>query len=195
MNARHALTTTAIAAAVLAAFGARAEQPEPLAGSQLNTEASAVSLGAGLAANDGRRFGEYNGITREGAYGLIDFNLVRRDDETGTWTQLFGRNAVLDNKQLRFDQSRQGDWGYYIDYARIPRYEPYTVTTGVTGIGTPNVTVPAAPSVTGSVLLGTVRDRFDLGGEKYFGGNWDVQVNFRNEQKNGARVFGRGTTG
>jgi MtrB/PioB family decaheme-associated outer membrane protein len=195
MNTRHALRTTAITAAVLAAFGARAEQPEPLAGSQLNTEASSVSLGIGLSANDGARFGEYNGVTREGAYGLIDFNLVRRDDDTGTWTQLFGRNVGLDNRQLRFDQSRQGDWGYYVDYARLPRYEPYTVTTGVSGIGTPNVTVPAAPSATGSAQLSTVRDRLDLGGEKYFSGNWDVQLNFRNEEKNGARVFGRGTTG
>jgi len=194
MKTRRALEATAIAAAVLAAFGARAEQPEPLAGSQLNTEASSVSLGVGLSANDGRRFGEYNGITREGAYGLIDFNLVRRDEETGTWTQFQGRNAMLDNRQLRFDQSRQGDWGYYIDYARLPRYEPFSITTGVGGIGTPFVTVPTTPSATGSAQISTIRNRLDLGGEKYFLGNWDVQLNFRNEQKNGARVFGRGTT-
>src|SRR5262249_29693585 len=153
MNTRHALRTTAIAAAVFAAFGARAEQPLPLAGSQLTTEAGSAGLGAGLPAHDGRQFGEYNGLTRKGAYGLVDFNLVRRDDETGTWTQLSGRNVALDNKQLRFEQSRQGDWGYYVDYARIPRYEPYSITTDVTGIGTPNVTVPAAPSATGSAQL------------------------------------------
>jgi len=196
MRTRAALRTTGIAVAVLAAFGsARAAQPEPLAGSELNTEASSVSLGVGLSSKDSRRFGEYNGITERGAYGLIDFNLVKRDDETGTWTQLFGRNVALDNPQLRFEQSRQGDWGYYIDFARIPRFEPYTVTTGVTGIGTPNLTVPAAPTVGGPFSIKTTRDRVDLGGEKFFLGNWDVQVNFRNEQKTGARVFGRGSTG
>src|SRR5262245_31676479 len=198
MNTRRALTTTAIATAVLAAFGAPAEQPPPLAGSELNTEASSVSLGAGLNSKDGRVFGEYNGINREGLYGLIDFNLVRRDEETGTWTQLFGRNLGLENRQLRFDQSRQGDWGYYIDYVQIPRFEPYQITTGVAGIGTPNLTVPAppvAPFAPGTAELSTRRERLDLGGEKYFAGNWDVQVNFRNEEKNGARIFGSGTTG
>lgn len=196
MKTRSALRMTGIAAAMLAAFGsARAEQPEPLAPTGLNTEASVVSLGAGFRANDdARRFGEYNGITESGAYGLIDFNLVRRDDETGTWTALTGRNVALDNRQLRFEQSRQGDWGYYVDYARIPRFEPFTPTTAVTGIGTPNVTVPTVSTAGGAVPLNTVRDRLDLGGEKFFLGSWDVQLNFRNEQKNGARVFARGTT-
>jgi len=193
MKTRDALRMTGIAAAVLASFGgAYAQSVEPPAGSALNVEASSVSLGVGLTLNDGARFGEYNGMTREGAYGLIDFNLVRRDDETGTWTQFFGRDVALDNRQLRFDQSRQGDWGYSVDYARIPRYEPYTITTGVAGIGTPNLTVPSPASATGMAQLSTVRERLDLGFEKFISGNWDVQLSFRNEQKNGARVFGRG---
>src|SRR5882672_3059369 len=196
MKTRLALRMTGIAAAVLAAMGsARAGQPEPLAPTGLNTEASEVSLGVGLAANDSRRFGEYNGITESGPYGLIDFNLVRRDDETGTWTALTGRNVLLDNRQLRFEQSKQGDWGYYIDYARLPRLEPYQPSTAVTGTGSPNLTVPVTTTPGGQISLKTTRDRVDLGGEKFFYGNWDVQLNFRNEQKEGARIFGRGTAG
>src|SRR5882672_291253 len=196
MKTRLALRMTGIAAAVLAAMGsARAGQPEPLAPTGLNTEASEVSLGVGLAANDSRRFGEYNGITESGPYGLIDFNLVRRDDETGTWTALTGRNVLLDNRQLRFEQSKQGDWGYYIDYARLPRLEPYQPSTAVTGTGTPFLNVPVTTTAGGQISLKTTRDRVDLGGEKFFYGNWDVQLNFRNEQKEGARIFGRGTTG
>src|SRR5882672_5019778 len=147
MKTRAALRITGIAAAVFASFGnAYAQHVEPLASSALNTEASSVSLGVGLTPNDGRRFGEYNGVTESGAYGLVDFNLVRREEETGTWTHAFGRNVLLDNAQLRFEQSRQGDWGYFIEYTRIPRFEPFTITTGVGGIGTPNVTVPVNPS-------------------------------------------------
>jgi MtrB/PioB family decaheme-associated outer membrane protein len=196
MKTPLALRMTAIAAAVLAAMGsARAEQPEPLAPTGLNTEASAVSLGVGLAANNARRFGEYNGITESGPYGLIDFNMVRRDDETGIWTALTGRNVLLDNPQLRFEQSKQGDWGYYIDYARLPRLEPYQPSTAVTGTGTPFLNVPVTTTPGGQISLKTTRDRVDLGGEKFFSGNWDMQLNFRNEQKEGARIFGRGTTG
>jgi MtrB/PioB family decaheme-associated outer membrane protein len=196
MKTRAPLRMMTIAAGVLAALGsARAEQPEPLAPTGLNTEASAVSLGAGLAANNARRFGEYNGVTESGAYGLVDFNLVRRDEETGTWTALTGRNLALDNRQLRFEQSKQGDWGYYIDYARLPRLEPFTATTAVTGIGSSSLTVPATTTTGGPISLKTTRDRVDLGGEKFLYGNWDVQLNFRNEEKEGARIFGRGTTG
>src|SRR5262245_46808227 len=196
MRSSAPLRIPIIAAAVLAAMGsARAEQPEPLAPTGLNTEASSVSLGVGLAANNARRFGEYNGVTESGPYGLVDFNMVNRDDETGTWTALTGRNVLLDNKQLRFEQSKQGDWGYYIDYARLPRLEPYQPTTAVTGIGTSTLNVPISTTTGGQISLKTTRDRVDLGGEKYFYGNWDVQLNFRNETKEGARIFGRGTTG
>src|SRR4029077_10937156 len=90
--------------------------------------------------------------------------------------------------------SKQGDWGYSIGYTRIPRYEPFQITTGVAGIGTPNVTVPATPSAPGTAELSTQRERLDLAAEKFFMGNWDVQLSFRNEEKNGARIFARGST-
>ena len=143
MNARHTFRLTGIAAALLAAL-APAQAAEVLAPSGLNTAASSASVGLGYADNDGRRFGQYNGINEDGGYGLLDFNLVKRDDATGTWLGVFGRNVGLDNRQLRFDHSRQGNWGYYLEYSRIPRFEPLTPITAVGGVGTPNLTIPTA---------------------------------------------------
>ncbi len=40
-----------------------------------------------------------------------------------------------------------------------------------------------------------MRDNIGLGFDKMLFGNWDLQVRFRNEEKDGTRVFGRGTTG
>ena len=54
-----------------------------------------ASVGIGYANDVGRRFGQYNGINEKGAYGLIDFNWVKRNDESGTWTRFFGRDAEL----------------------------------------------------------------------------------------------------
>src|SRR5688572_27340342 len=88
-----------IALALGAAFGsAQAVEPiapanvDPAAPASMNVDASTASLGLGYASDDARRFGQYHGINEDGFYGLIDFNWVRRDDETGTWTRGFGRN-------------------------------------------------------------------------------------------------------
>lgn len=194
MNARDTFRMTGIAAALLAALGP-AHAAEVQAPAALNLAAGTASVGLGYADNDGRRFGQYTGVNEEGAYGLLDFNLVKRDEATGTWLRFFGRNVGLDNRQLRFEHSRQGNWGYFIEYSQIPRYEPYTVTTAVGGIGTPNLTIPAAPTTGVPVELKTRREAVGLGFEKFLYGNWDLQVRFRNEEKDGTRIFARGTTG
>ena len=160
----------------------------------MHLEANALGAGLGYAANDGPRFGEYNGINRKGTYGIFDLNAVTRDEETGTWTRLFGRNIGLEDIQLRAEQQRQGDWGYFIEFSRIPRFEPLTPVTGVGGIGTNNLTVPSTPTTNGNFPIGTRRDALSLGFDKFIYGNWDVQVRFKNEEKEGARIFGRGTT-
>jgi MtrB/PioB family decaheme-associated outer membrane protein len=194
MNARNMFRVTGLTAALLAAFGS-AHAAEPMAPSGLNTAASAASVGVGYADEDARRFGQYNGVNESGAYGLFDFNFVTRDDATGTWLGVFGRNVGLDNRQLRFEQSRQGNWGYFFEYSRIPHLDPYTVTTAVTGIGSTNLTIPTVPTAGGSVDIKTRRDNFGFGFDKVLFGNWDLQVRFRNEEKDGTRVFARGTTG
>ena len=189
-----ALRTTAIAAALLAAAGAARAQDREVADS-MNVEANALGVGLGYATSAGPRFGEYNGINEKGYYGVFDINSVRRDEETGTWTRLFGRNIGLENFQLRAEQQRQGDWGYFVEFGRIPRFEPLTPLTGVTGIGSNNLTVPTTPATNGNHPLSTRRDALGLGFDKFLGGNWDLQVRFKNEEKDGARTFARGTTG
>jgi MtrB/PioB family decaheme-associated outer membrane protein len=196
MNRRDTLTRTGIAMALLLVLDpARAAEMLAPYG-QLNTGSSTASAGLGYADSDGRRFGQYNGVITDGFYGLFDFSWVKRDDETGTWLGIYGRNVGLDNRQLRFEQTRQGNWGYFVEYNRIPRFEPYTVLTGVSGISGNNLVIPSTPTTPPGMLdLKTVRDNIGLGFDKFLFGNWDLQVRFRNEEKDGTRVFARGTTG
>ena len=49
------------------------------------------------------------------------------------------------NREARLEQSHQGDWAYFLDYSRIPRFEPFRATTGVSGIGSPNLVVGGEP--------------------------------------------------
>jgi MtrB/PioB family decaheme-associated outer membrane protein len=187
MSARSAASVAAFALAASAtAFAAEEDPAKPV---------SSVGFGLGYVDRDGPRFGQYNGMHEQGGYGLLDVYLNKRDDATGTWTKLQGRNLGLESRQLRFEQNRQGNWGYFIEYGRTPRIEPYTVTTAVSGIGTGSISVPGTPTTGSTYELKTKRDVIGLGFDKFFLNAWDVQVRFRNEEKDGARIFARGTTG
>ena len=191
---RFGYSLTAMAAALLAAYPlAHAQDGEELA--ELTKPTSFVQFGVGYVDEDNGRFGQYTGMNDKGSYGLLDFNLIGREDATGIWIGLRARNLGLDHRELRFMHEDQGNWGYYIDFSQTPRYEPYTVNTAITGIGTPNLTVPTTSTPGPAVQLKTERDRLGLGFNKSLGGNWGVKVTFRNEEKEGARVFARGTTG
>ena len=190
---RFGFPLSAMAAALLAAFGsAGAAEGDEV--TELTKPSSSVRIGAGYVDEDNGRFGQYNGLNEKGGYGLLDADIVNRDDATGTWLKFRGRNLGLDHRELRFEQERQGNWGYFIDYSAIPRFEPYTVTTAVTGIGTANLAIPTVSTAGTPFPLKTERDRITLGFNKHLPGKWNFDVKFRNEEKTGARVFARGTT-
>jgi MtrB/PioB family decaheme-associated outer membrane protein len=182
---------TAVAAAVTAAAGSgyAAESDEIKA---LTTPDSIVQVGAGYVDSDNGNFGKYNGLNEKGGYLLLDGNVNKRDDATGTWMRLNARNLGLDSRELRFDHKRQGNWGYYLEYNEIPRFEPFVITTSVLGIGSPNLSTGAAAV---PVDLESKRKRIGLGLDKFFGSNWGFSLDFRNEEKKGERIFGVGTPG
>jgi MtrB/PioB family decaheme-associated outer membrane protein len=191
MNIPSRYRRSAIALALLGiALPAPGTEPEVTPGLQ-----NAARVGLGHADTDGRRFGQYSGLHEDGFYGLFDFHLVRRDDATGRWLKFYGRDLGLDSRHLRFDHSRQGNWGYFVEYSRIPRHEPYVAVTAVQGITTPNLTVPAATTAGTPLDLKTRRDALGLGFSKLLTKEWDIRVTFRNEEKDGARLFARGTPG
>lgn len=180
-----------VAAAVFAAVNTFAAEGDEV--TELTKPESTVQAGVGYVDHDNQRFGQYSGLNEKGVYGLLDIDVVRRDDDTGTWLRLTGRNLGLDSRELRVEHNRQGDWGYLLDYSQIPRFNPFTVNTGLSGIGTPDVTINGEPRR--DVQLKTERDRLTLGFDKWLQGGFSFNLTFRNEEKDGARMFGRGTPG
>jgi MtrB/PioB family decaheme-associated outer membrane protein len=162
---------------------------------------SSISIGIGHVNKDNLRFGMYNGLSKDGVAGLIDFSIIRRDDESGTWYRALGRNLGLDNRELRLEHERQGAWGYFLDYNEITRRTPYTVQTNVQGIGSNTLYIPtnnASNPPVGALnayTLKTERQRTSLGVNYTLPGNFELRVLFQNEEKQGQRLFGRGTTG
>lgn len=155
---------------------------------QLTKPQSSVELGVGVVSDDNRRFGRYTGMTDDGAYGLLDFDLVTRDDPTGAWLRLRARNLGLDHRELRFENEIQGRWGYSLEYSQTPREIPYTFNTTLTGIDTGVQTEGGTPAR--DVQLGTRRDLLGLGYKRSLGGGWSATVQYRHEEKTGTRNWG-----
>lgn len=192
MHAQSSFPLATMAAAIMAAYApAYAEEPTL---EELTTPASTISVGAGYVSKDAPQFGRYNGLREKGTYGLLNFDLNKRDDDEGTWIKMKGSNLGLDNREMRFSQERQGNWAYFVDYNELQRFDPNTANTAVAGIGSPNLSVPtSAAAVEVPRDLKIKREALGLGYSKVLGNGFDFLVRLRNEEKNGTRIFSRGT--
>lgn len=198
MNTKPQLrfTKKLICLAIVAAYGvAQADDAADIA--LLTKPESSVSAGAGFVSGSDREralFGQYNGMRDQDAYGLLDINMVKRDDATGTWLTLEGRNLGLDNRDLNFSYGKQGDWKFLFDYNELVRHDPRTINTALQGAGstTPSVVVLATPGTGRNIDLEQKRKSFGLGGEKWITPNLQFEASFKSEDKDGARMYGRG---
>ena len=180
---QQTFTVTVLAAALFAVYGpALAEGPE-----------SSVSVGIGNWSNDRHQSGIFDGMRDGGGYLLLDADILKRDDATGTWLGLKLRNLGLDNREIKGVWERQGDIGASVEYSRIPRDNQWTFNTGLLGIGkTTQTVVTIAPGTGRDVELGTVRDRYTVKFFKNLGDGFKFNVSFRNEDKDGTRLWSRG---
>jgi MtrB/PioB family decaheme-associated outer membrane protein len=182
-KSKHFFRMTPIAAALLAVCSPVLAQ---------STEGS-LSIGAGAWSDDRPQTGVYDGMRDSGGYGLFDLDIVRRDEATGTWLGLKGRNLGLDNREIKLDWLRQGNIGASLEYSRIPRDWPYTANTGLIIFNDQNQqVVNIAPGTGNNVELGTVRDRATGKFFKNLGVGLDFNASYRHETKNGERNWGRG---
>lgn len=150
------------------------------------------SLRLGLWHLDGNavRFGQFTGSNDMGLVPRLGVDLVSRDESTGTWLRLDGKHLAQEYREIRFEHQRQGEWKYFLDYNRMPRYVPLTINTGLTGIGS------ALQQVNGQAMrdveIGTVRDAVTVGLQLQTASVFETQLRFRQEEKTGARPFGTG---
>ena len=188
-----AFRLAALVAALLPVYASLAQAQDTAEIDKLSKPGSVIEFGAGYVDEDNGRFGQYNGLNEKGGYGLLDFNLNRRDEATGEWLQFSGSNVGLDMRKLRLEHRTQGNWGYFVQYDQIPRFSPYTVNTGLSGIGTGGVAINFVPLR--DVQIETERKAWTLGLDKVLPAGWDVQFRYRSEDKTGSRIWGQGTTG
>lgn len=185
-NKVRVVSLSILAASVTAAFGSAHAEDDVIA--RLIRPESSVRLGLGYLTEDAARFGQYSGLRDSGAYAIADVNLVRRDDATGRWLLLNGRNLGLDNRNLRFEHGVQGSWKYFLEYDQTPRYSQYEVNTGLKGIGHDVQTVNGVGMR--DERLRTQRDAVSFGGQYVIGNGFDVRLRVKQDTKHGDRLYG-----
>lgn len=187
----HNFRRTVLAATMLSAFGPVLAQDAEMA--QLIRPESSVSIGAGVWSRDRPQQGIYDDMRDGPTVGLVDLDIVKRDEASGTWISISGRKLGLNTRSLRGEYLRQGDIGAAIEYSRTPRDNPFNINTGLQGIGSEQQTViNIAPGTGANVELGTRRDGTGLRFYKNLMPGLDFNISFKNEDKDGTRHWGRG---
>ncbi|MCX7176009.1 MAG: MtrB/PioB family decaheme-associated outer membrane protein [Proteobacteria bacterium] len=156
---------------------------------------SSISVGVAAVGGDNRSLvGQYSGLRSGGSHLLLDIDYIKRDDESGTWKILQGRDLGLDNRELNASYIKQGDWKLSAEFNEITRHDPRTINTGMLNPGTttPGVTSLAAPGKGYDLNLDLQRKGITLSTEKWFTPNLQFEASFKNEDKDGARLSGRG---
>ncbi len=193
---KHAVFGTgALALFALAFAGAARADDEDFA--KLTKPESSIGVGAAAVSGDSKDrsiWGQYNGMREDNGYLLLDFDFIKRDDKTGTWTNIMGRNLGLDTRELGFSTEKQGDWKIGLDYSELVHREIRTINTSEVGAGTttPVVTRLATPGTGSDVNLEMKRQKVGLDLDKWVSSAFQVQFSFKNEDKDGARLWGRG---
>lgn len=181
--------------ALLAAFGPVHADEEEIA--QLIQPDSMVSIGYGATTGNNKDrsiFGQYNGQRLDSGNLLLDIDVVKRDDATGLWTTVEGRNIGLDTNEFRFSQQKQGDWKYLVEYNEMVRRDPRTINTGLYGAGTttPTVVSLATAGSGRDIDLDIRRKAASLSAEKWLTPSLLLEASVKNEKRDGSRLSGTG---
>ncbi len=81
-----------VALALLSAFGSAYAEEDVAALARPDSSVSVGAAGVTNSSKDRSFFGQYSGLRREDGYLLLDLDFIKRDDATGTWTTLQGRD-------------------------------------------------------------------------------------------------------
>ena len=163
------------------------------------------------------KFGEYNGLQREGLKGNLGFDLrgggayAPASGSNERW-RLTGRNLGLEVREIDGEYARQGEFRFGVSYDELLRnsYDSFRILWN--GAGTRTLTLPAGYPAAGtratftnlqnaipsSVIpallqrheLETKRTRYGLAGEMNLTPVWTLSVNARSEKKEGTKLTG-----
>jgi MtrB/PioB family decaheme-associated outer membrane protein len=159
-------------------------------------------LGVGYVSEDSAKFGEYSGLNEQGTYVVADAE-GRYRNKNGTWIDLSAMDLGLDSRYFGVEGGKQGRYELHLSYKELPHHLSDTSRSPYLGVRGASLTLPAGwvPSATTDTMgaldqslrridLETQRKQLELGGSLLPVKHWAFGVNFRHEEKDGARAAG-----
>ena len=170
----------------------------PFEDGQVQSETEAGSLYAeGAAAH----FGEFDGITEDGAYLVLDGSAGERDEDGSFW-RVGAEDLGLDNRSIALAAGREGHWEVGAGYVASP-YNRYDTTVTPFLAGGTTLELPAGWVRAGNTQLmseldsslrnydlGTTRDRWAVDGRLRGASRWQTELRFTHETRDGNRLRG-----
>lgn len=206
MHKRNILTLAVLAAigsVVLPASGALAED-EVKTTARLAEEGGTIGqigIGAGYLSEDTFRLGRFTGITEEGFFPDLSFEILSRSsylDEKPSFWRLEGRNLGLDSQSLLLNGGSQGRYSVFLYYRELPNLIYPNVGTPYQGVGSRNLTLPpdggfgTLEQNLHEIDIETERQRVGLGGRVNLTRRWRASMAVHHEHKEGTKVRGIG---
>ena len=155
-----------------------------------------IELGIGYVSDDAYKFGRYNGMQTEGAF-VVGNIKAREFYEDGRFWSIRGTNLGLESRYLRVEGGSQGSYKVFLEYDELPNYKNNTVETPFIGIGGNSLTLPSGFDINTnldanlkSFELKTKRERIGIGASYIPAEQWQFDVDFSHENKNGVDATG-----
>jgi MtrB/PioB family decaheme-associated outer membrane protein len=155
------LATRAALAALVAAPAAYAADGDANLIRELTQPTSVLEAGLGYVTQDSFKFGEYNGLFRKGAFGILNLD-VRGG---GTWDsndptrwRIVGTDLGLEDRDLHVEYGQQGTFRVNVGYDELRRNRSDSYQTPYLGAGTDTLTLPPGwikpivPQVSGGAI-------------------------------------------
>ena len=159
-----------------------------------------IEIGAGMVSDESFKFGEYNGLHKDGAF-LIGNGSVRFRDENAGFLDLRVRDLGLDTRSVDIEAGRQGRYRLFLNYDEISHYLSDSAQTPYRGNGSDTLSLPTswvpASSTAGMTELGTSlqnvelqtqRKRLDVGASFIPARHWETALTVRHEVRDGQRA-------
>lgn len=163
---------------------------------------SEVEAGSLYADDVDARFGEFDGISEDGGYVVVD-GLVGARRESGAFWNVTAKDLGLDNRSLVLAAGREGMWRADLGYVSAPHNVYDTTVTPFVAGSASSQSLPAGwvragntqlMTALGESLRGydleTTRERWSLGGELDGESGWRTDLRYRHETRDGRRLAG-----
>lgn len=177
---------------------------------------SHVEVGVGYVTQNSFKFGEFTGLNDKGIYGNANFQYVNRAADGAGYLEMQGHDLGLDSPSISIFGGEQGNWSLGFGYSELTRLQSDSFATPYLGAGSATLKRPANVNQTGSIFLNgtqqtnnvttrnitnlassvkefdirTRRASYQIGFTKQLSEQWDVEANFRTENKDGTKLTG-----